>query len=448
VRDSEVTRMSRWRVPAARPARLAIIATFGVLSLFAAACQSTNTAAHGVQAGKGGNGQPAASGQAAQITITPKSGATHAKTSHGVTVTVANGKLSSVHVAAGNGTASGTLSPDKTAWRTRWPLHTGTHYTVTATAVGTDGKTTTATSSFRTLTPAATFTAQTVLGYHQTYGVGIPITLTFSSPVTHRAAVEKAIEIKSSNPVVGAWYWDGNQSVSFRTRQYWPQHTDVSFMAHFNGLEIAPGVYGTGNLSQSFHIGNSLVAVTSTVTHRTRIYWKNKHYATWPDSSGTPGSPETETANGAYLTIEKANPTLMSGHGYKNVPVYWSVRFTWSGNYYHDAPWSVGSQGSANVSHGCVNLSPADSQWYYEHAVPGDPITIIGSPLAGKWDDGWTPWFLTWKQMLHRSATRMAVQAGPSGSTLVDPATLPAKVSHSIIHNSRAGSYLAGNRPA
>jgi lipoprotein-anchoring transpeptidase ErfK/SrfK len=443
VRDSEVTRVGRWS--GRRRARLAIVATFAALGLFAAACQSTNAAApHGSKPGTA-NGQPAASGQAAQITITPHNGATNARTSHGISVTVASGKLHSVNVATGNGTAAGRLSPDGTSWHTNWPLRTGAHYTVTATAVGTDGKSVTATSSFRTLTPSATFSAQTVIGYHQTYGVGMPITLTFSSPVTHKAAVERAIEIKSSNPVVGAWAWDGDQSVSFRTRTYWPQHTDVSFVGHFNGLEIARGVYGTANLSQSFHIGNSLIGVTSTRTHKTRIYWKNKLYAVWTDSTGAPGD---DTANGAYLTIEKGNPVLMSGPGYKNVPVYWSVRFTWSGNYYHDAPWSLGQQGVINVSHGCVNLSPAHSQWYYEHAVPGDPITITGSPVAGKWDDGYTQWFLTWKQMLQRSATHMAVKADSTGSTLVDPGTLPATVSHSVLYNSRAGNYLAGNHKA
>jgi hypothetical protein len=91
----------------------------------------------------------------------------------------------------------------------------------------------------------------------------------------------------------------------------------VSFTAHFNGLAIAPGVYGTANLKQSFRIGNSLIGVTNTQTHKTRIFWKGKLYATWPDSSGAPGR---DTADGTYLTIEKGNPVLMSGPGYKNVP--------------------------------------------------------------------------------------------------------------------------------
>src|SRR5690242_21448485 len=35
-----------------------------------------------------------------------------------------------------------------------------------------------------------------------------------------------------------------------------------------------------------------------------------------------------------------------------------AVRSTYSGSYYHSAPWSVGDQGIVNVSHGCVNLPP------------------------------------------------------------------------------------------
>ncbi len=115
----------------------------------------------------------------------------------------------------------------------------------------------------------------------------------------------------------------------------------------------------------------------------------------------------------------------MKGPGY-DLMVPWSVRFTFSGDYYHDAYWSVGEQGFENVSHGCVNLAPADAETYYNLAVPGDPITIVGSPRGGTWDDGWTEWFLSWPQFLQGSALHEAVEAGPGGSTFVDPSALPA----------------------
>ena len=46
--------------------------------------------------------------------------------------------------------------------------------------------------------------------------------------------------------------------------------------------------------------------------------------------------------------------------------------------------------------------------------------------------------------MLKGSATHEAVEAGPTGSTFVNPDTLPATVSHSRLHGSKSHNYLAG----
>jgi lipoprotein-anchoring transpeptidase ErfK/SrfK len=439
VLERDLTGQGQRGIPGSRRAGLGVMAVVGLVSVLAAAC-SSSPAPKGAGQHQQAGGSPSAP-PPAQVTITPADGNTHARPNKGISVKVSSGKISNVTVTAGKSQVGGTLAASATAWHTNWPLRTGTHYKVTVGAVSAQGRASTTVSSFRTLTPAATFSASTILGLNQTYGVGMPITINFSQPVTHKAAVEKAINIKTSKPVVGAWMWDGDQTLAFRPRTFWPQHTKVSFVAHFNGVQAAPGVYGTTNLNQSFRIGNSLIGVTSTRTHKTRIYWKGKYYATWPDSSGMPGR---DTANGTYLTIEKANPTLMSGPGYHNLPVYWSVRFTWSGNYYHAAPWSLGEQGFINVSHGCVNLSPQHAAWYYERSNPGDPITITGSPVAGTWDDGYTQWFYTWKQVLAHSVTHKAVQAGPTGSTFVDPSTLPAKPARTVLNGSKKHNYFAG----
>jgi lipoprotein-anchoring transpeptidase ErfK/SrfK len=49
---------------------------------------------------------------------------------------------------------------------------------------------------------------------------------------------------------------------------------------------------------------------------------------------------------------------------------------TWGGVYVHSAPWSVGSQGNANVSHGCINLSPDNAEWYFNTVRVGDPVIV------------------------------------------------------------------------
>jgi len=357
----------------------------------------------------------------AQISIAPANGSSQAKPGQGITVTAAHGKITNVTVSTAGGPVTGALNSAGNVWHSTWALGVSQRYKVTATAVSPGGQNLTQTSSFRTLTPAQT--AQTMIfeGYQQTYGVGMPIILTFSQPVVNKAAVERSLQLRTSKPVVGACYWDGNQALDFRPESYWPAHTQVSFTGHLNGVELAPGVYGDHTLTQSFNIGSSLIVVASTSTHYMKLYRNGKLLHRWPISTGRPGD---NTPNGTYLTIEKGNPVLMKGPGY-SIEVPWSVRFTWTGDYLHDAYWSVGEQGFTNVSHGCVNMPPADAQEYYQMAVPGDPVTITGSPRAGEWDNGWTEWFLSWKKYVKGSALHMAVKAGPNGSTFVSPAGLP-----------------------
>jgi lipoprotein-anchoring transpeptidase ErfK/SrfK len=370
------------------------------------------------------------------VTITPGNGTRGADPSKGITVTAGGGTLQSVNVTTAGDPVTGTYSADHASWHSTWALNVSQSYTVTANAVTSGGVTTKKTDAFRTLTPPSTFSTNIFEGDQQSYGVGMPIILSFSAPVQDKAAVERSIELRTSKQVVGSWYWDGNQTLDFRPRDYWPAHTTVSFTGHFDGVESAPGVYGYHTLTQTFSIGDSVVAVASTKAHKTKIYVNGKLKYDWDISSGKPGD---DTPNGSYLTIEKENPVRMIGPGY-DLLVPWSVRFTFSGDYYHDAYWSVGEQGFENVSHGCVNLAPANAETYYKLAVPGDPITIQNSPRSGAWDNGWTEWFLSWSQYLKGSATGKAVVANARGSEFVNPSTLPADTARAPLQTAPPGN--------
>ena len=413
---------------AARPGlRLAAVAAaLLALSLAAGACSSA--------AGLASSPSPSPVVPTAHISITPASGARSVDPKRGIKVRVADGTIVRVTVRTAGDPVSGTLTRHNTRWRSNWTLDVATRYTVRVTALDATGRTVTRSSTFRTLTPRQTSTTQIFEGRNQTYGVGMPVILTFSSPIANRKAVERSLELWTSRRVVGAWYWDGDTTLYFRPRNYWVPHTRVRLVARLNGVEGAPGVYGAHTLRQSFVIGRSLIAVANTATHHVRIYLNRRVFADWPISSGRPGD---DTPNGTYLTIDKGNPVDMKGPGY-NIEVPWSVRFTWSGDYMHDAYWSVGEQGFANVSHGCVNLSPANAQTYYQLAVPGDPVTITGSPRGGAWDNGWTVWFLRWRDLVAGSALHRAVKAGPSGSIFVRPSSL---------RHSRARSPLSAPQP-
>ena len=341
---------------------------------------------------------------------------------------------------------SGTLSAGDKTWHSMWALESVAELHGDRDRHRGSGQRITTTSTFSTLTPAQTFTTEIYEGSGQTYGVGMPIMLIFSQPITNRAAVERSLELTTSNPVIGAWYWDDSEHLDFRPRDYWPANTTVSFDGHLNGVEGAPGVYATADLTQTFTIGQSVIAVASTTSHHTQIYIGGKLTYDWPISTGRATLP---TPDGSYLSVQKNNPVQMIGGGapgspgYYNELVYYAVRFTFSGDYYHSAPWSVVDQGTTNVSHGCVNLPPVDAETYYSLSIPGDPITITASTAAGKWDDGWTEWFLSWPAYLKGSALGEAVEAGPQGSTFVSPSSLPPDTATAPLETSETGNWYA-----
>lgn len=101
------------------------------------------------------------------------------------------------------------------------------------------------------------------------------------------------------------------------------------------------------------------------------------------------------------------------------------------------------AKAAAAAADGCVNLSPADAQRCYNLAVPGDPITITGSTKAGKWDDGWTEWFLPWQKFVEGSALHEAVKAGPDGSSFVNPSVLPASSGSSPLRAPPANNWVS-----
>ena len=386
----------------------------------AAAAAALAATAAGCSAGATAHSATEAKAGASRVTITPINGLHAVRPGAWVTVRASNGHLKGVEVTAAGVAVAGALSGNGTVWRSQSHLLPSTSYKVVATAVSTSGHKMTASSSFRTLTPRKTVQVTVLEANNQAYGVGMPIVVTFSRNVKNRKAVERSLSLTTSRPVIGAWYWDGSKTVEFRPRRYWTPGTQVSFTGRLAGVEVAKGVYATHNVHVGFRIGPSLIVKASTVTHYMNVYYKGSLLGHWAISTGRPGD---DTANGTYLTIEKANPVFMTGPGYA-LWVPWAVRITWSGVYIHDAYWSVWAQGSINVSHGCVNTSPAHAERYYKLELPGDPVTITGSPRPGTWDNGWTEWFLPFRKYLRGSALHDAVVAGPNGSSFVSATTV------------------------
>ena len=387
------------------------------LMLLASACSVSSPGT----ADRAPSPSPSPTLSAARITITPENGRRQARPERGISVTVRDGTLVSVTARSGDGAVAGELDPTATSWRSRWSLPTGRQYVVRATARDSEGRTITKMSRFRTLTPHSAASIQIFEGHNVTYGVGMPVMLAFSRPVEDKKAVERAIVLTSSRKIVGAWYWNGDQALWFRPRAYWPQHVKVGFVGHFDGVAA---------LTRRVRHAH----VTAGLPHRALPDRRRQRER--PRHEGLQG-PQAPTRRGPSAPAGPARrrrtaPTSRSRRRTRST--WWartttsrcrySVRFTWSGDFIHAAPWSVGSQGYANVSHGCVNLAPERARDYYGMSIPGDPVTVTGSPKGGKWDDGWTVWFLSWKELVKGSALRKAVRVGPDGSTWVRPSAL------------------------
>lgn len=201
-------------------------------------------------------------------------------------------------------------------------------------------------------------------------GVAHPVVVTFTAPVINRRAAERTIRVTSPSNMTGHFEWIDNTVVQWVPDHYWPSHSHVSV--------------GVQELTDGFETGDELLGVANVSAHTFTVSRNGEVLRTMPASMGKPSRP-TPIGNFAALSKERTvvmdsrtiGIPLNSSDGYLITASY-AVRVTWSGVYVHSAPWSVNSQGYANVSHGCINLSPDNAAWYFNNVNVGDPIEVIG----------------------------------------------------------------------
>ena len=200
-------------------------------------------------------------------------------------------------------------------------------------------------------------------------GVAHPVVVTFTAPVIDRLAAERSIRVMSPSNIPGHFEWLDNKVVQWVPNHYWPAHSHVSV--------------GVQALTTGFETGDELLGVASISEHTFTVSRNGEVLRTMPASMGKPSRP---TPIGNFTALEKDRTVIMdsrtigiplsSPEGYRITASY-AVRITNSGVYVHSAPWSVDSQGHANVSHGCINLSPDNAAWYFNVVSVGDPVQVV-----------------------------------------------------------------------
>jgi lipoprotein-anchoring transpeptidase ErfK/SrfK len=406
----------------ARRQLVAIVALAVVVPLALAACSSSGKAAPAAWVGTGGASSPPGSSAPAApvapvaLALTPVAGAKDVPVSAEIGFKISGGKVTTVALKGADGKAvSGALRDDGSAWVPSKPLKIKQRYEASVTAVDAAGQTTGVTTSFTTMgAPARKTGTGLYLFDDHTYGVAMPVVAEFTPGIKKkdRAAVQQRMFVQTDPPQPGAWSWTSTGTQAYyRAPEFWQPGTKLTVRLALGGLPTGGGRYGDQDRAATGKIGRSLVMKVENKTKKMTVVENGVAIKTMPVSLGKPSTP---SSSGTMVVMAKYASTIFDTtdegpNGYK-INIDYAQRLTWSGQYIHSAPWSVGDQGRRNVSHGCVNLSPSNARWLFGKTLIGDPITVQGTGDELVYGNGWTPWDVSWKEFVKGSA--LPVPAG------------------------------------
>ena len=399
-----------------RPALRARVAALVAIGLLCALSACSSARGHLADVG---DASPASTTTlpAAQVHSTVPDNATDVPITAPIGLTVDHGTFVKVAIAhAPEATSApdpgkGATNDAKTGWVSPSNFAPKTPYIINATIKGANGKTTDHAWKFTTGAAKAELHTTVNVGDNSTYGVGMPIIVTLNTavPAALHKAVTDRLKVTSDTAVTGGWHWFSDTELHYRPEKYWPAHTKVHLNIDFTGLDLGGGTWGVDGRTVNFAIGDSHISLVDSATHTMAVNVNGAIVNTFPISTGRPG-PTTETRSGVHVVNEKDAEVIMdsstigipvnSPGGYR-IDAKWAVRISNSGEFVHAAPWSVGSQGFANVSHGCVNASTSNAEWFYNLSQTGDVVQVINTPRQLEPQNGYGDWQIPWDQWVN-----------------------------------------------
>jgi len=356
---------------------------------------------------------PTAPPEPLTLTITPAAATKDLPISAEVGTKVAGGQVTSVTLSDDKGAkVSGTMRTDGSAWVPAKPLKYGRTYTASVTATGTGGDSQTRTTTFSTAKsrPGRELGTGLYLFDGNTYGVGMPVVAEFHPGIApkDRAGVQRRLFVDSVPPQPGVWHWTASGTQAYyRPPTYWQPGTKITVRMALAGHPAGKGRYGTVDRRASVIIGRKLTIDVDNKAKQMYVYKDDSLVKKMPVSLGKKSTP---SSSGTMVIMEKKESTVFDtfaelgqAEGYRT-SISYAQRLTWGGEYIHAAPWSVGSQGRRNVSHGCVNVATGNAIWLYQQTLIGDPVTVRGTERKVVNGNGWTAWTHTWAEFIKGSA--------------------------------------------
>ena len=186
--------------------------------------------------------------------------------------------------------------------------------------------------------------------------------------------------------MTGKFEWINSDVAQWVPDRFWPAHSTIALSVGGASAEIktGPAVLGVADISDhTFTV--SVDGVPRTPSQQLPAPHHQPHFGEPGVMPASMGRPHFPTPVGVYTVLSKERTVIMDSssvgvpitdpEGY-NTPVEYATRFTNRGLFVHAAPWAVQSLGRENVSHGCISLSPADAEWYFNTVNIGDPVVV------------------------------------------------------------------------
>jgi lipoprotein-anchoring transpeptidase ErfK/SrfK len=348
------------------------------------------------------------------VTSSIAADATGVKVNRSLRLNVADGTFKSVSVAGTSGELQGSLAADKMSWQSSGRLQPGETYRVHGVAEDQAGRQTVYRSQFSTQN--LTLDQQAFPSFFplpgSTVGVGMPVIIRFDVPITDKASIERHLHVTSVPAQPGAFHWMSDTEVHWRPQNFWQPGTKVTVNADIDSVPAGNGIFGQKSRTSTFTVGRSMISKINTQTDQMRVFQDGKLIRTIPVTTGQ--QPKYTTRSGIKIVVEKYLKKRMNSEtigidpngpdGYNLAGVKYAMRLTYSGEFLHAAPWSVGSQGRANVSHGCTGMSTANAGWLYNQTLIGDVVEYTGTDKPMTLTNGIGDWNMPFDQYAAGSA--------------------------------------------
>ncbi|MEO7234169.1 MAG: Ig-like domain-containing protein [Lapillicoccus sp.] len=330
--------------------------------------------------------------------------------------TVADVELTYKDPKKGDVNVEGKLDPNGANWTAASLLEPATTYSLTMSGKNTAGVEATTHSTFSTQALSKKqLIYPSVVANGATVGVAMPVIVRFDVPVKDKAGFEKRMTVTSTPKQDGSWGWVSSSEAHWRPVSYWQPGTKVSVNVDINSVAGGDGTYGQISTSGGFTVGQSVVMNADLATHQMTVMVDGAAAKTIPITGGKAGF---ESRSGTKVIMEKFSTLRMDANtvgiepgdpNYYDIPdVQFAMRETNSGEFLHAAPWSVSSQGKANVSHGCIGMSTDNAKWLFGIAKVGDPVVVTGTARGLEAGNGWTDWNVSYDKWKSGSALSAA----------------------------------------